>query len=67
MSLQDHEDKVSSVTIQGLQEGQRYCVQTQYLLYNSPVGPRSCIYCELVPESSKSLCPRLCSDAVRSS
>lgn len=46
------------MTLQGLLEGQRYCVQTQYLLYNSPVGPRSCISCELVPESSKNSCPR---------
>lgn len=51
---------MSSVTIQKLQEGQRYCVQTQYLLYSSPVGPRSCIYCQLVPESSKNFCPHLC-------
>lgn len=54
---------MSSVTIQKLQEGQRYCVQTQYLLYSSPVGPRSCIYCQLVPESSKNFCPHLCRQA----
>lgn len=54
---------MSSVTIQGLQVGQRYCVQNQFFLYSRPVGPRSCSYCELIPESSKNFCPRLCCDA----
>lgn len=50
---------MSSVTIHHLQEGQRYCVMTQYLLFNKPVGPPSCVYCELIPESCKSPRPRL--------
>ncbi|NP_001347695.1 interferon gamma receptor 2 precursor [Takifugu rubripes] len=49
--LKDYVDKVSSVTIQGLQEGQRYCVMTQFLLYQRPAGPPSCISCQLIPLS----------------
>lgn len=52
-----YKDKVSSVTLPGLLEGQRYCVQTQYLLYNRPVGPRSCVSCQLVPESNQQIKP----------
>uniref|UniRef100_H3BZI4 Uncharacterized protein n=1 Tax=Tetraodon nigroviridis TaxID=99883 RepID=H3BZI4_TETNG len=50
--LTDYTDKVSSVSVQELQAGQRYCVQTQFLVHGSPVGPRSCVQCQLIPESS---------------
>lgn len=53
--LQPYEDKVSSVSIPGLQENQWYCVMVQYTLFNMSVGPPSCIRCELIPESSKNV------------
>lgn len=57
---------MSSVTLLGLLEGQRYCVQTQYLVYNRPVGPRSCVSCQLVPESGKNSRPCLLLDTGQS-
>uniref|UniRef100_A0A3Q3XAD0 Fibronectin type-III domain-containing protein n=1 Tax=Mola mola TaxID=94237 RepID=A0A3Q3XAD0_MOLML len=45
--------KVSSVSIPGLEEGQRYCVEVQYTLYNKTIGVPSCNHCALIPESSK--------------
>ncbi|KAA8578651.1 hypothetical protein FQN60_018689 [Etheostoma spectabile] len=36
-----------------LQEGQRYCVQVQYLYFRNPVGLATCTQCELIPESKK--------------
>uniref|UniRef100_A0A3P8UDL6 Fibronectin type-III domain-containing protein n=1 Tax=Amphiprion percula TaxID=161767 RepID=A0A3P8UDL6_AMPPE len=52
--LQKYKDVASSETISGLEEGQRYCVQVQYVIMNKPVGLASCIQCELVPESGDS-------------
>lgn len=46
--------KVSSVSIPGLEEGQRYCVEVQYTLYNKTIGVPSCNHCALIPKSSKS-------------
>lgn len=53
--LQPYEDKVSSVSIPGLQGSQWYCVMVQYTLFNMSVGPPSCIHCQLIPESSKNV------------
>lgn len=54
-TLQPYADKVSSVSIPGLQGSQQYCVMVQYTLFNMSVGPPSCIHCELIPESSKNV------------
>lgn len=48
--LEDYEDDVSSVTINGLEVGQRYCMKMQYIYMNHPVGLPSCPQCELIPE-----------------
>ncbi|XP_051258952.1 interferon gamma receptor 2 [Dicentrarchus labrax] len=52
--LTAYKDSLSSVTIYGLQEGQRYCVKLQYKVIDSLVGLPSCPKCELIPESKKS-------------
>ncbi|XP_035532404.1 interferon gamma receptor 2 [Morone saxatilis] len=52
--LMAYTDDVSSVSIYGLQEGQRYCVKVQYMVMDSLVGLPSCPKCELIPESKKS-------------
>lgn len=52
--LQMYRDAASSDIISPLEEGQRYCVQVQYLIMNKPFGLASCIQCELVPESGNS-------------
>ncbi|KAK9538151.1 hypothetical protein VZT92_005704 [Zoarces viviparus] len=46
---EEHVDAVSSVTIPELQQGQRYCVEVQYLYFSHPVGLGACARCELVP------------------
>ncbi|XP_034741092.1 interferon gamma receptor 2 isoform X2 [Etheostoma cragini] len=51
--LLKYKDAVASVTISELQEGQRYCVQVQYLYFRNPVGLATCTQCELIPESKK--------------
>uniref|UniRef100_A0A671XSZ6 Uncharacterized LOC115588048 n=2 Tax=Sparus aurata TaxID=8175 RepID=A0A671XSZ6_SPAAU len=48
-------DSVASVPINGLQEGERYCVKVQYIYLGYPVGLPSCTKCELIPKTSKSL------------
>lgn len=50
-SLLNHIDGASSVSIHGLEEGQRYCIKVQYINYNIPVGAESCTQCEVIPES----------------
>ncbi|GAA6219753.1 uncharacterized protein LOC108897140 isoform X2 [Lates japonicus] len=50
-SLQKYEDALYSVSIPGLEEGQRYCIRVQYMLYDKPVGPESCTQCEVIPGS----------------
>ncbi|XP_034429299.1 interferon gamma receptor 2 isoform X1 [Hippoglossus hippoglossus] len=49
---QEYEDGTSSVFIQELEEGQRYCMKVQYLLYDKPAGLGSCTQCEVIPVSS---------------
>ncbi|XP_070694697.1 interferon gamma receptor 2 [Pempheris klunzingeri] len=49
--LEEYGDTLSSVSISGLQEGQRYCIKVQYILSTVPKGMPSCIQCELIPES----------------
>ncbi|XP_041806172.1 interferon gamma receptor 2 [Chelmon rostratus] len=51
--LEHYEDNVSSVSLRGLQEGQRYCTKVQYIHFSEPVGLPSCTRCVLVPESKK--------------
>ncbi|XP_018552104.1 interferon gamma receptor 2 isoform X1 [Lates calcarifer] len=50
-SLQKYKDAVYSLSIPGLEEGQRYCTRVQYMLYEKPFGPESCTQCEVIPES----------------
>ncbi|KAK5861590.1 hypothetical protein PBY51_022973 [Eleginops maclovinus] len=52
--LQDYKDDVASVTINELQEGQRYCAKVQYLYYKHTVGMPSCAQCMLIPHSGSS-------------
>ncbi|NP_001347725.1 interferon gamma receptor 2 precursor [Acanthochromis polyacanthus] len=52
--LKKYTDVASSETIRELEEGQRYCVQVQYIATNNPVGLASCIQCELIPQSGDS-------------
>lgn len=50
-ALQDYKDGLASVTIDELQEGQRYCTRVQYLYHKNTVGLPTCTQCELIPES----------------
>ncbi|KAI9527604.1 hypothetical protein NQZ68_028827 [Dissostichus eleginoides] len=50
-ALQDYKDGLASVTIDELQEGQRYCTRVQYLYFKDTVGLPTCTQCELIPES----------------
>ncbi|KAF3842668.1 hypothetical protein F7725_001517 [Dissostichus mawsoni] len=50
-SLTDYKDGPASVTIDELQEGQRYCTRVQYLYFKDTVGLPTCTQCELIPES----------------
>ncbi|XP_068185276.1 uncharacterized protein [Antennarius striatus] len=50
--LRMFKEDVSSVTIDGLEVGQRYCVKVQYVRYSQPVGLPSCPRCELIPDSA---------------
>lgn len=52
-ALQRVVDTLSSVTIEKLQVGHRYCVMVQYTYFQQPVGVPSCARCELIPESGK--------------
>ncbi|XP_076602894.1 interferon gamma receptor 2 isoform X2 [Chaetodon auriga] len=51
--LEHYEDDVSTVSLRGLQEGQRYCTRVQYIYINVPIGLPSCTRCMLIPESKK--------------
>ncbi|XP_074514447.1 interferon gamma receptor 2 isoform X1 [Sebastes fasciatus] len=51
--LKQYEDSVATVTIPGLQEGQRYCTEVQYLYYEDPVGLPTCSQCAVILESKK--------------
>ncbi|XP_030284179.1 uncharacterized protein LOC115588110 [Sparus aurata] len=48
-------DSVASVPINGLQEGERYCVKVQYIYLGYPVGLPSCTKCELIPKTKHEL------------
>lgn len=55
-SLQrNYQDGASSVSIHDLEQGQRYCIKVQYLLYTDITGTASCIQCEVIPESGKTV------------
>ncbi|XP_026232776.1 interferon gamma receptor 2 [Anabas testudineus] len=49
----NYQDGASSVSIHDLEQGQRYCIKVQYLLYTDITGTASCIQCEVIPESEK--------------
>ncbi|KAJ4933581.1 hypothetical protein JOQ06_030407 [Pogonophryne albipinna] len=51
-ALQDYKDGPASVTIDELQEGQRYCTRVQYLYFKQTEGLPTCTQCELIPESA---------------
>ncbi|XP_008277679.1 uncharacterized protein LOC103355603, partial [Stegastes partitus] len=57
--LEAYIDVSSSKTISELDQGQRYCVAVQYVRYDTPHGPRSCIQCELIPEAGYSTHTRI--------
>lgn len=44
---------LSSVPLVDLVVGERYCVEVQYILYNTPYGPPSRTQCEVIPVSDK--------------
>lgn len=48
--LEHYDDAVSSVTVRGLEAGQRYCMQVQYVVWNDPTGLSTCPRCERIPE-----------------
>ncbi|KAM9802249.1 interferon gamma receptor 2 isoform X3 [Syngnathus typhle] len=50
--LEKYEDAVSSVSINNLKEGERYCAKVQYTYFDHPVGLSSCTQCEVIPQSS---------------
>ncbi|XP_068428577.1 interferon gamma receptor 2 isoform X2 [Clinocottus analis] len=47
-----YEDSVASLTIHKPQEGQRYCVEVQYMYEDTPIGLATCTRCEVIPKSS---------------
>ncbi|XP_028250130.1 interferon gamma receptor 2 [Parambassis ranga] len=47
--LEEYKAASSSVTINDLEEGQRYCVKVEYIVYYEPKGLASCVQCELIP------------------
>ncbi|XP_061142740.1 interferon gamma receptor 2 isoform X8 [Syngnathus typhle] len=49
--LEKYEDAVSSVSINNLKEGERYCAKVQYTYFDHPVGLSSCTQCEVIPQS----------------
>ncbi|XP_036966525.1 interferon gamma receptor 2 [Acanthopagrus latus] len=53
--LKSYIDSVASLPIDGLQEGDRYCVKVQYIYHSEPVGLPSCTQCELIPEPKSEL------------
>ncbi|XP_068507739.1 interferon alpha/beta receptor 1 isoform X6 [Syngnathus scovelli] len=52
--LEIYEDAVSSVSINNLKEGERYCAKVQYTYFDHPVGLSSCTQCEVIPQSMAS-------------
>ncbi|XP_033966073.1 interferon gamma receptor 2 isoform X1 [Pseudochaenichthys georgianus] len=50
-ALQGYKDGPASVTIDELQEGQRYCTRVQYLYFTHTEGLPTCTQCALIPES----------------
>ncbi|KAK5921443.1 hypothetical protein CgunFtcFv8_025148 [Champsocephalus gunnari] len=50
-ALQGYKDGPASVTIDELQEGQRYCTRVQYLSFTRTEGLPTCTQCALIPES----------------
>lgn len=50
-----YQDGVSSVSIHDLEQGQRYCIKVQYLLYYRVTGLASCTQCEVIPKSGKTM------------
>ncbi|NP_001347691.2 interferon gamma receptor 2 precursor [Larimichthys crocea] len=51
--LEDYEDDEASVSLHGLEEGVRYCMKVQYMVFGNPAGPPSCIKCELIPKTKE--------------
>ncbi|XP_070832256.1 interferon gamma receptor 2 [Chaetodon trifascialis] len=49
--LEHYEDNVSTVSLHGLQEGQRYCTRVQYIYLGVSIGLPRCNRCILIPES----------------
>ncbi|KAG7239126.1 hypothetical protein INR49_030006 [Caranx melampygus] len=52
-SLQEYKEGVSSVPINNLEEGQRYCAKVQYIYFTEKIGLESCTQCEVIPGPSK--------------
>lgn len=50
-TLQFYEDSASTLTLRKLQEGQRYCIQVEFILHDKLVGPPTCPQCELIPHT----------------
>ncbi|XP_075886772.1 interferon gamma receptor 2 [Nelusetta ayraudi] len=48
-------DTQSTLTLPGLDSGQRYCVQVGFTLYTKDYGPPSCTRCLLVPHAETSV------------
>ncbi|KAK2839393.1 hypothetical protein Q5P01_013133 [Channa striata] len=49
--LEDSGCTTSSMSFHNLEQGQRYCVKIEYILYFEAVGPESCIQCVVIPDS----------------
>ncbi|XP_074551539.1 interferon gamma receptor 2 [Halichoeres trimaculatus] len=56
-TLQSYKDSASTITLPKLQEGQRYCVQVEFILHNKPVGPPTCPQCKLIPHTDAGVNP----------
>ncbi|CAJ1078870.1 interferon gamma receptor 2 isoform X2 [Xyrichtys novacula] len=57
-------DSTSSLTLRQLQEGQRYCAQVGFILYNKSLGPPTCPKCELIPNKDAEMNPGVIVGAV---
>lgn len=56
-TLQLQEVSHSTHTLRNLQEGQRYCIQVEFMLYDKPVGLPTCPQCELIPHTEAEVNP----------
>lgn len=56
-TLQLYEDSPSTHTLPKLQEGQRYCIQVEFILHDKPVGLPTCPQCELIPHTDAGMNP----------